>query len=583
MIRSVDTWKQTTLIDRITITVRWVFIAATGLWIALVAPGNYLLIALVAVGLVVNLVAALLAMTNHHRFARLGLVFIDFVWAHLLYALAGRPISLIWLVLLPLINAALLYRWVGAGLGALLNGIAVGGQEFLLAHKMLPTAGIGLLIAGMIVGLPLAFLAQRQGGTSLRRNGREPKEMDRSGSDRRKSIYDLISALNSTLNYQKVLETSMELSANTLRDLNAPLVEQMVSAVLLFTATNRATPELQVVSSRNMIASERDITVPGVEGLAALVVDEGTSQLNTHLSQDPELSRLSSFRSCKAAYGVPLRTGLDAYGLLLYAHPEPAFFTPDRCEVLDIVGKQSVVAIQNARLYQDLEQEKNRLLEVQEESRKKLARDLHDGPTQSISAIAMRVNFARRLMERDQKAASEELFKIEEMARRTTKEIRHMLFTLRPLVLESEGLIAALDSMADKMKETFSQEVIIQADPRVLDVMEQNKQAVVFYIAEEAVNNARKHAQAPHIWVRIKMLRDGLVLLEVEDDGVGFDVESIGAGYERRGSLGMINLHERTALVSGVLRIDSAKGRGSRVQVVIPLTEEAAQRIRSGS
>jgi signal transduction histidine kinase len=132
------------------------------------------------------------------------------------------------------------------------------------------------------------------------------------------------------------------------------------------------------------------------------------------------------------------------------------------------------------------------------------------------------------------------------------------------------------------MRETFNQNVTIQADPRVVDALEASKQAVVFYIAEEAVNNARKHAQAGHIWVRLKMLREGLSLLEVEDDGVGFDVNSVGVTYQTRGSLGMINLRERTELVNGILRIDSAPGRGTRVQVVIPLTEEAADRIRRG-
>src|SRR5512140_3158149 len=117
--------------------------------------------------------------------------------------------------------------------------------------------------------------------------------------------------------------------------------------------------------------------------------------------------------------------------------------------------------MQNARLYSDLEQEKERMLEIQEDARKKLARDLHDGPTQSVAAIAMRVNFARRLMERDAKAAAEELFKIEDLARHTTKEIRHMLFTLRPLILESSGLTAALEAMAEKMHETYSQNVLI--------------------------------------------------------------------------------------------------------------------------
>jgi signal transduction histidine kinase len=194
----------------------------------------------------------------------------------------------------------------------------------------------------------------------------------------------------------------------------------------------------------------------------------------------------------------------------------------------------------------------------------------------------MRVNFARRLMDRDVKAASEELFKIEDLARRTTKEIRHMLFTLRPLVLESQGLIAALQSMADKMKETYGQDVVIQVDPRLAEMMEPSKGGVVFFIAEEAVNNARKHASAPQIWVRFRLVRDGISLLEIEDNGVGFYVNSVENSYENRGSLGMINLRERTELVNGILRINSVKGHGTCVQVVIPLTEEAADLLRRG-
>jgi signal transduction histidine kinase len=273
---------------------------------------------------------------------------------------------------------------------------------------------------------------------------------------------------------------------------------------------------------------------------------------------------------------------LDTYGLLLFAHIDANFFTTDHCELLDIVGNQAVIALQNARLYQDLEQEKERMMAIQEESRKKLARDLHDGPTQSVAAIAMRVNFARRLMERDPKAALDELYKIEDLARHTTKEIRHMLFTLRPLVLESQGLVATLNSMAGKMKETYNQNVVIDAPVGVVESLEQTKQAVVFYIAEEAVNNARKHAKAENIYVRLKMLRENLVLLEIQDDGVGFDVKAVGSSYENRGSLGMVNMRERTELVNGIFHVESEPGRGTRIHVVIPLTDDAAEKIRRG-
>jgi signal transduction histidine kinase len=233
-------------------------------------------------------------------------------------------------------------------------------------------------------------------------------------------------------------------------------------------------------------------------------------------------------------------------------------------------------------LYRDLEQEKERIMQIQEEARNKLARDLHDGPTQTVAAIAMRVNFARRLLERDLKAASNELFKIEELARRTTKEIRHMLFTLRPLVLESQGLVPALQSMADKMQETYNQDVVIEADAGIVSQMEMGKQGVIFYMVEEAVNNARKHARAAHVWVRLKPAGNDLAQLEVEDDGVGFDPHAVDASYENRGSLGLINLRERAELLNGYLQIDSQPGRGTRVSVLIPLTEVAADRVRRG-
>jgi len=247
-------------------------------------------------------------------------------------------------------------------------------------------------------------------------------------------------------------------------------------------------------------------------------------------------------------------------------------------ELLDAIAQQAIVALQNAKLYSQLEQEKQRMIEMQEEARNKLARDLHDGPAQSIGAIAMRVNFARRLVTREPKSASDELYKIEELARRTSKEIRQMLFTLRPLILESEGLSAALQDLANKVQETHHQQVLVEADPKVEEQMEVGKQGVVFFIVEEAVNNARKHAKAEHIRIRLRK-RGEMALLEIQDDGVGFDVQSVEEDYQRRGSLGMINLQERAEMVNGVLRIDSTPGRGTNVTVSIPLSVEAAERM----
>jgi signal transduction histidine kinase len=187
------------------------------------------------------------------------------------------------------------------------------------------------------------------------------------------------------------------------------------------------------------------------------------------------------------------------------------------------------------------------------------------------------------MIERDPAAALDELVKIEDLARRTTKEIRHMLFTLRPLVLESQGLTAALQANAEKMKETYNQNVSIQVDEKLTDLIEMGKSGVIFYIVEEAVNNARKHAQASQIWVRLNPLpkHPEIAFLEISDNGVGFDVAEINKSYDKRGSLGMVNLRERTELVNGVLNIQSAIGKGTQIQVFIPLTEEAADQLNN--
>ncbi len=129
------------------------------------------------------------------------------------------------------------------------------------------------------------------------------------------------------------------------------------------------------------------------------------------------------------------------------------------------------------------------------------------------------------------------------------------------------------------MRETFAQNVIINVDDSILNDMEMGKQGVIFYIIEEATNNARKHANAPHIWVRLRPFENGLALLEIEDDGLGFDVAAVNKSYDKRGSLGMVNLRERSELVNGLLDVDSSPGNGTRVKVYIPLTEEAADRL----
>jgi signal transduction histidine kinase len=392
-------------------------------------------------------------------------------------------------------------------------------------------------------------------------------------------MFQLITDLTLTLNYDRVLEKSLD-SAFLALNLSELPTNQLVSAVLLFSEEEIGDPDLEVAYGRGLPRPDLDIRTPGVQGLLEKVIETGDPHLTENLPKDPELNTFISFRACMSGYCIPLRAGLDTFGVMIFAHPEKEYFNEEARDIINTVGHQAQLAMQNAHLFQELKTERDQIIKVQKEAQSRLARALHDGPTQTVAAIPMQISRARHLLNRDLDAAAEALYQTEELARRTSKQIRHMLFTLRPLVLETEGLEAALASMAQKTRDTFDQNVIVQTDPELVKELDMNAQTVIFTIAEEAVNNARKHARAEHIWVKVQRLQNDLAFLEIEDDGNGFVVDEVMGSYEERDSLGMLNMRERAELVQGVFHVKSKPGQGTQIQVVLPLTSDAADRLR---
>ena len=575
--------------DWLAASIRWMVVVALIITLSsdgqLSAVPRWPLLLVFAWNALMSLLAVFSMRANYYH--RQIVLAIDFLLAAIFFWSQGDWTgAATWVGLMPILTGAVYFElWGGivvAVLFALLQFL-ITRQLFLndLSFDVLSKLG-SILLIGVIGGFGGRFLMSRLRVSRQTRLNVEERRRHME-NERLRAIYELTSTMTATLSYRRVLDSALDLAYTALNPNPDPEMpdasdERLVSAVFLFKEH-----QLQIGSARRFTNADLRVNLEGNEGILKKLLDGGDSILTTDIGYDPELGRIVALRSCSSAYCFPLRSGFNVYGAMLFAHPDPTYFTKERCGLLDIIGRQAVIAVQNARLYQDLVEEKERMVEVQEEARKKLARDLHDGPTQSVAAMAMRINLARRILTKDVKEATNELVKIEELAHRTTKEIRHMLFTLRPLILESQGLSAALQAMAEKMRETFSQNVIINVDENILKDMEMGKQGVIFYIIEEATNNARKHANAPHIWVRLRPFQTGIALLEIEDDGLGFDVAAVTKSYDKRGSLGMINLRERTELVNGLLNVDSAPGKGTRVQVYIPLTEEAADRLHHGN
>lgn len=568
--------------DWFAISLRWVMLVgltvSLGLGQRLEIGSAWTLGLLILWNLTMTALAGLNIRTSHHR--RLNIL-VDLILTGIFFWVQGGIRGpAFWAGLLPILTGSIYYEIVGAVITSLLfSGLVV-----YTGYQLDGEFSLSIVIAGImsVLGILFGILGRRMMHHMRQNRALWVDAEEKKGAiqnERMRAIYELTSTLSSTLSYKRVLDSALDMSAAALNPNIEPeqtISDPLVGAVLLFNAG-----KLRIGSARRFTNADLRITFDGAEGILKKALDEGEPVSFKDIGYDQELGRVVALRNCTSGYAFPLRSGFNVYGVLLFAHPEPDYFNTERSNLLDIIGRQAVIAIQNARLYQDLVEEKERLADVYEEARKKLARDLHDGPTQSVAAMAMRLNIARRMMSKDTNMATEELVKLEELAHRTTKEIRHMLFTLRPLILESQGLAAAIQSMADKMMETFSQRVVVEIDERAAQQLEMGKQGVLFYIIEEAVNNARKHAVAETITVRLRQVEVGILLLEIRDNGAGFDVKAVAQNYEKRSSssLGMVNLRERAELVNGLLNIDSQPGKGTNVQVYIPVTEDAADRL----
>jgi signal transduction histidine kinase len=485
----------------------------------------------------------------------------------------GLTSPLLFFALFPVLTAALRFPWaisllvavvIVAGCGYAGYAIAPPGMSW---PDLLPFAAnsLILMLAALISGLVGAQMKRIIARTRRLEEEAELRKL-RAAQEHSRVIFELASMLSATLNYNKVLTAVLEVGEAGMRELGRP-DSAHVSMVMLFGHN-----DLRIVASRHLPPRDQNVVFQGRKGVLAQAMATAEAVIADNPAADPELGQLIMIHSCQQAIVVPLRAGFENFGVAVFASPQPNTYTQDHQELLIAICNQAIVALQNAQLYQSLMEEKERIVEVEEDARKKLARNLHDGPTQSIAAIAMRLNYLRMMLdrERDLRQTAEELTRIEELARRTTKEIRHMLFTLRPLILETQGLQAALEQYISKLAETDPTAIHLEATPEVDQLLDRNAQGVSFYIIDEAIGNARKHAKAGNIWVRL-YVQDSLFIAEVEDDGCGFDVDAVQARYDERGSLGMISMYERAELVGGKLAIASAPGEGTRVRLTVPL------------
>ena len=224
----------------------------------------------------------------------------------------------------------------------------------------------------------------------------------------------------------------------------------------------------------------------------------------------------------------------------------------------------------------ELQQLSARLLEIEEEGRRKLSRELHDEIGQTLALLQIEISHAQALTpsvlaSANSAALSQRLSRARELAERTVQTIRHISLLLRPALLDDLGLVSALQFQLEDFLRR-SNVTCEFAEEGVADCLPDNVKTCVYRVVQEALHNCEKHSGASRVRVAVRQFPECL-LAEIEDNGRGFQMNEQGMPSKTTG-LGLLGIRERAANAGGMLAIDSALGRGTRVALRIPLAPQ---------
>jgi signal transduction histidine kinase len=284
---------------------------------------------------------------------------------------------------------------------------------------------------------------------------------------------------------------------------------------------------------------------------------------------------------------VPLQSKDRVLGVmsLVGNAPDGSFsLTQDTLEMLNGIGRQMGVAIENARLYEELQHEEElrrhlleRLIAVQEDERKRIALELHDQTGQLLTSLIMALGAVGEAESLSQVRTY--LPDLREIVAQVLREIHDLALELRPSVLDDLGLLPALRNLHKGFEDRFHVPVDLQVLGLDGERLPAKVETALYRIVQEALTNVARHAAAEHVSVLLERRRASVKLI-VEDDGRGFDVAGAGSAPLRFAQaqdsperLGLYGMRERASLLGGTLTIESSPGTGTAIFVEVPLGE----------
>ena len=302
--------------------------------------------------------------------------------------------------------------------------------------------------------------------------------------------------------------------------------------------------------------------LPRTHGMLAAMLHQAEPYRTDDIHDDPRFRGWwpRQHPDMRSFLGVPI-AGADGTiigAFYLTEKQDAEVFDAEDQELIELLAAHASIAITNARLY-----EQSRELSILSE-RNRLALELHDVVSQKLFSVMLTAEAAATQIDDDPIAARAQLGRLRDLSKEALDELRSLILGLRPPELERDGLAVTLRKEVEMVARTHGTDVELQVDPGVTSDGGERELALL-RIAHEALHNAVRHAHAEHVVVRLTG-DDGRTVIEVSDDGIGFDPH---AADVRSRHLGLTSMEERTRELQGHLKIRSAPGQGTTVRVEI--------------
>jgi PAS domain S-box-containing protein len=406
---------------------------------------------------------------------------------------------------------------------------------------------------------------------------------DQVGEDRRErelqyrnrcmlALYEIGKQMTSSLDVDKVLKLIVKNIAW--------LLECHFVGIALLDAENKDISYREAIGNKSDIIFSQKFDVG--QGIPGRVIATNKPFVLNNFPADPVVNPdefpVVVAENLKSVLGVPLTNKGRQFGAIVLGYRRYHAFTEEEVQLVVNLANQAALALENVRLYQEsvvyarsMAALTSRLTVIQEEERRRITRDLHDGVGQALTGLRLHIDILTRQAHLTDSSALDRVAVMKQIIDETLNTISQIAFDLRPPILDDFGLVSALRVYVDRFAERARIDVGLNA-PENLKRFDPKAEATLYRVIQESLTNIAKHSHATKAQIDIERTGD-ILLLTISDNGKGFDNNRSSNPSLWNGGLGVVNMKERIDGLRGSFTLTTERGKGTNIRIEIPLNE----------